>query len=74
MLMAQGKQIRIIKRGAAPEAKTASYVEREAFVSDSGRRARREVVQAVTGWVKDMRRKKAEEAAREIESLFGTAA
>lgn len=72
--MAQEKQVRIIKRVAAQDDKASLPEERNRVVQDSGRTMKREVGRVVTGWVREMRRKKLEESTRSFESLFGKAA
>ena len=72
--MFTAKRVKVIKRAGrreAPAARTEKGGAR-AFVSVAG--ARRETATVVEGWVRDLRRRKVEEAARGFEGLFGGAA
>jgi hypothetical protein len=73
-MMKQEKQIRIIKRLKAQGTGAAPSEKQKAIVGESGQAINREVATIVTGWVREMRRKKTEEASREFERLFGRAA
>ena len=72
--MFTGKRVKVVKRAGRPEAPAARTGEGSAVAGNSGARARRETVTVVEGWVRDLRRRKVEEAARGFESLFGGAA
>jgi len=72
--MFTGKRVKVIKRAARREAPAAGTEKGGARAGNSGAGARRETVTVVAGWVRDLRRKKVEEAARGFESLFGEAA
>ena len=69
--MTQRKQIRIVKRAAAREAVAPDPGARKAAAPEPGRAAVRGAAAVVTGWVRETRRKKLEEASRGFESLFG---
>jgi hypothetical protein len=73
-MMKQEKQIKIIKRLAAQGTRAAPSEKQKAIVGEPGRAINREVATTITGGVREMRRKKTEEASRELERLFGRAA
>jgi hypothetical protein len=73
-MMKQEKQIKSIKRLAAQGTRAVPSEKQKAIVGDSGRAINRELATVVTGWVGEMRRKKTEEASRELGRLFGRAA
>lgn len=73
--MVNGKQIKVIKRAERQETQEAALSEQgRAGVGSSGEMAKRDTVTVVTEWVRDLRRKKVEEAAFGFESLFHKAA
>lgn len=72
--MKQEKQIKVIKRLATQRTGAAPSGKQKAIAGESGRAINREVTTVVAGWVREMRRKKTEEASRELERLFGKAA
>jgi hypothetical protein len=68
--MATGKQIKIIKRAERHDPQAALAEKGRANAHNSGRMAKRDAVTVVTGWVRELRRKKVAEATRGFESLF----
>lgn len=71
--MQSGKEIKVIKRAERSQAQAKLSEKGEAFAGDSGE-GRREAGAVVTGWIRELRRKKVAEAAHGFESLFGKAA
>ena len=72
--MFTGKRVKVIKRAGRREAPAARTEKGAARAVGSVAGARREAATVVEGWVRDLRRRKVEEAARGFESLFGGAA
>ena len=72
--MLTAKRVKVIKRAGRREAPTARTEKGSAVSGKSVADARRGTVTVVEGWVRYLRRRKVEEAARGFESLFGGAA
>jgi hypothetical protein len=71
--MAQRKKVKIIKRAERDDLR-GSLSEKQKAIEVSDQTAKREAVTVVTEWVREMRRKKIEQATRGFEGLFGRAA
>ena len=72
--MITGKQIKIIKRAARHGPLDDLAEKGKATTQDSGGRAQRDAFMVVTGWVRELRQKRGEEAALGFKRLFGNAA
>jgi hypothetical protein len=72
--MATVRQIKIIKRAARHGPQAVLAEQDRASAADSGAVAQRDAFKVVTGWVRELRQKRVEEAARGFERLFSDAA
>jgi len=72
--MPNEKQIKIIKRAERHQRQEAPTKKSRARIRTSAAEAKRDAVTVVTGWVRELRRKKVAEAARGFESLFSQSA
>jgi hypothetical protein len=70
LLMLSGKRVKIIKRG---DSQAGALYERPTEVPDDQENSKRDTFTIVTGWVSELRRKKAQEAAHGFQSVFGKA-
>lgn len=72
--MSNGKRIRIIKRAARHEPQAVLVEQGRVSAQDSGAAAQRDAFMVVTGWVRELRQKRAAESTRSFAHLFGKAA
>ena len=72
-MMRNGKHVKIIKRTARHDSQAVGLYERPTTLRDDREKTKRDPVAIVTGWVSELRRKKAQEAAERFQSLFGKA-
>ena len=70
--MQSGKEIKVIKRARRRQAQATLSQQGAALAGDKGESGR-DAVTVVTGWVRELRRRKVEEATHGFESLFGKA-
>lgn len=73
-MIATDKRIKIIKRTERHERQAAPAEKSRARNQNSANGAKRDAVTVVTGWVRELRRKKVAEAGRGFESLFSQSA
>ena len=69
--MLSGKRVKIIKRTERGDSQAVGLDKRPTSVRDHLEETKRDAVAIVTGWVSELRRKKAQEAAHGFQSLFG---
>ena len=69
--MLSGKQVKIIKRTERDHAQAVGLDKRRTSVRNHLEETKRDAVTIVMGWVSELRRKKAQEAAQRFQSLFG---
>ena len=69
-----GKQVKVIKRAERHKTPATNSDQRRPGARNSGEMVKRDTVTVVTGWVRELRRKKVAEATRGFESLFSNAA
>ena len=74
MMIATDKRIKIIKRSERHELQVALTEKSRAHIRNSADEAKHDPVTVITGWVRELRRKKVVEAGRGFESLFGQSA
>lgn len=74
MVMATEKRVRIIKRAERHERQEAPTEKSRAHTRNATDEAKRDAVNVVAGWVRELRFKKVAEAARGFESLFNQTA
>ncbi|HEY0545471.1 MAG TPA: hypothetical protein VGC91_08860 [Pyrinomonadaceae bacterium] len=72
--MATEKRIKVIKRTERQDTQAALTEKGRERVQNSNDETKREAVTVVTGWVRELRRKKVAEATHGFESLFHEAA
>ena len=69
--MLNGKQVKVIKRTERDDAQAVGLDKRRTSVRNHLDETKRDAVTIVIGWVGELRRKKAQEAAHGFQSLFG---
>lgn len=69
-MVKQDKQIKIIKRAERRDPQAAPSEKGRAVAQNAGGRAGWDAVAVVTGWVRELRRKKVEEAAHGFKGLI----
>jgi hypothetical protein len=72
-LMVTAKQIKIIKRTERIDSREVGVDNRRTSVRNHLEETKRDAVTIVTGWIRELRRKKAQEAAHGFQGLFGNA-
>ena len=73
MMLTRKNQIRIIKHAGSNDSRPVGRDKRPTSVR-SHTETKRDAITVLTEWIGELRRKKAEEAARGFKSLFGKAA
>jgi hypothetical protein len=72
--MVNEKQIKLIKRSERDERRSVTAEKGRTHIRNSASEAKREVVTVVTGWIRELRQRKAAETTRGFESLFSQSA
>ena len=72
-MMAARKRVKIIKRAERHGPQTVLSEKGRPAARNSGEMAKPDAATVVTGWVRELRRRKVEEATHGFESLFGKA-
>jgi hypothetical protein len=73
-MMPSGKRIKIIKQAERGDSQAVGLNNRATRVRGDHEETKRDAVSVVTEWVRELRRKKSEEATNGFASLFGNAA
>jgi hypothetical protein len=73
VLIVTEKQIKIIKHAERNASQAVDLDERQTNVRNHLEETKRDAVTIVTGWVSELRRRKAQEAAHGFQGLFGQA-
>ena len=71
--MVNAKQIKIIKRAERSDSHEVGVDKRRTSVRNHLEETKRDAVTIVTGWIRELRRKKAQDAANGFQGLFGNA-
>ena len=71
--MLTGKQIKIIKHAERNDSRAVGVDKRPTSVRNHREETKRDAIAVVTGWISELRRKKAEESAHGFQGLFGKA-
>jgi hypothetical protein len=71
--MVNRKQIKVIKQAERNDSQAVGLDKRRTGVRNHLEETKRDAVTIVTGWVSELRRKKAQEAAHGFQSLFAKA-